>query len=301
MRAVQYAEYGDPEVLTVAEVDQPHAGPGQIRIAVKAASVNPIDWKLRSGAYGRPDIDAPRIPGADAAGVVDEVGDGVSGVSAGDEVFGLADGGYAEFAVLRAWAAKPAEVDWAVAAGAGVAGETSVRALDLLHLDSGQTVFIAGGSGGVGSVAVQVAVARGLTVIASGGTANQDYLRDLGAAAVTYGDGLVAAVREAAGAEHVDGVFDVVGRTPADELFALVDAPAQVVSIANWGLAERGAQVTGGGDGPRDPQAALAEIADLLATGRLRFPVETLALDQAGPAQARSAEGHVKGKLVLLP
>ena len=175
MRAVQYTEYGDPEALTVAEAPEPHAGPGQIRIAVRAASVNPIDWKLRSGAYGRPDIETPRIPGADAAGVVDEVGEGVTGVtgvSVGDEVFGLAADAYAQFAVLRAWAAKPADVGWAEAAGAGVAGETAVRALDLLHLDAGQSVFIAGGTGGVGTVAVQVAVARGLSVIASGGAVN---------------------------------------------------------------------------------------------------------------------------------
>ena len=133
MRAVTYTEYGGPEVLAVTEVPEPHAGAGQIRIAVRAASVNPVDWKVREGMFGRSPIDAPRIPGADAAGVVDEVGEGVTGVSVGDEVFGLAIDGYAEFAVLRAWAAKPSDVDWAVAAGAGVAGETSVRALDLLH------------------------------------------------------------------------------------------------------------------------------------------------------------------------
>ena len=215
MRAVTYTEYGGPEVLAVTEVPEPHAGAGQIRIAVRAASVNPVDWKLREGMFGRSPIDAPRIPGADAAGVVDEVGDGVTGVSVGDEVFGLATNGYAEFAVLRAWAAKPSGVDWAVAAGAGVAGETSVRALDLLHLHAPQSVLIAGGTGGVGTVAVQVAVQRGLTVIASGGAGNQDFLRELGAVPVPYGAGLLAAVRAAAGTDHVDGVFDVVGKTPA--------------------------------------------------------------------------------------
>jgi NADPH:quinone reductase-like Zn-dependent oxidoreductase len=301
MRAVTYTEYGGPEVLTVTEVPEPHAVAGQIRIAVRAASVNPIDWKVREGMFGQSPIDAPRIPGADAAGVVDEVGDDVTGVSVGDEVFGLATDGYAEFAVMRAWAGKPSDVDWAVAAGAGVAGETSVRALDLLRLRAPQSVLIAGGTGGVGTVAVQVAVQRGLTVIASGSAGNQDFLRELGAVPVPYGAGLLEAVRAAAGTDHVDGVFDVVGKTPADDLLALVDTPSQVVSIANYGLAERGAQVTGGADAPRDPQAALGEIAALLGTGKLRIPVEVLRLDQAAQAQARSADGHVKGKLVLVP
>ena len=299
MRAVQYTEYGGPEVLSVTDVPEPHAGPGQVRIGVRAASVNPIDWKVRSGAYGGGTPDGPQIPGADASGVVDEVGEGVTGVAIGDEVFGLANAAYAESAVLRAWAPKPADVDWAVAAGAAVAGETSVRALGLLGLDSGDTVFIAGGSGGVGTVAVQLAVARGLEVIASAGPGTQDYLRELGARPVVYGDGLVDAVRAAAGGEHVDGVFDVVGKTPGADLFSLVTDPARVVSIANFSLAEAGGQVTGGRP-QGDPQAALAEIAELLAEGRVRIPTDVLALDEAGEAQRRSAEGHARGKIVLV-
>lgn len=299
MRAVTYTVHGGPEVLAVTEAPEPHAGAGQVRIAVRAASVNPIDWKVRSGAYGAAPLDEPQIPGADAAGVVDEVGEGVTGVSIGDEVFGLAAGGYAQYAVLRAWATKPAGVDWPLAAAVGVAGETSVRALNLLGLKEGDTVFVAGGAGGVGTVAVQLGEARGLRVITSGGASSQDYLRELGATPVVYGDGLVDAVRAAAGREHVDGVFDVAGKTPADDLLALVDEPSRVVSIANFGLAERGAQVTGGGGG--DPQAALSEIAALLAGGRLRVPVEVLPLDRAAEAQTRSAAGHVRGKLVLVP
>jgi NADPH:quinone reductase-like Zn-dependent oxidoreductase len=308
MRAVTYTTYGGPEVLSVTEEEQPHARPGQIRIAVRAASVNPIDWKIRSGAHGDGTISEPQIPGSDAAGVVDEVGDGVTGVSVGDEVFGLASRAYAEFAVMRAWARKPADVDWATAAAAGVAGETSVRALDLLGLQAGagrtgdqtaDTLFVAGGTGGVGTVAVQLGRARGLTVIASGGAANQDYLRELGAVPVVYGAGEVAAVRSAAGRDRVDGVFDVVGKAPADDLLALVAEPSRVVSIANFGLAGRGAQVTSGAHG--DPQAALAEVAGLLADGRLRIPVESLPLDRAAQAHARSADGHVRGKLVLIP
>jgi NADPH:quinone reductase-like Zn-dependent oxidoreductase len=162
-----------PEVLEWAEAPEPHAGPGQIRIAVRAASVNPIDWKQFSGAMagGEPMAGIGYL-GADAAGVVDEVGEGVTGVSVGDEVFGRGQHTQAEYAVLDAWAAKASSVDWAVAAAAGVAGETAERGLRLLEVKAGDTLFVDGGAGGVGAVAVQMALARGATVIASASQAN---------------------------------------------------------------------------------------------------------------------------------
>src|SRR5215218_5340182 len=125
MRALQFRVYGGPEVLEWAEAPDPHAGPGQIRIAVRAASVNPIDWKTISGALsgGKP-MQGVGYLGYDAAGVVDEVGDGVTGVAVGDDVLGRGQHTQAEYAVLDAWAPKPSAVDWAVAAVAGVAGET---------------------------------------------------------------------------------------------------------------------------------------------------------------------------------
>src|SRR5512132_183341 len=168
MRALQYRAYGGPEVLEWAEAPDPHAGPGQIRIAVRAASVNPIDWKITSGvmAGGKP-MEGTGYLGSDAAGVVDEVGEGVTGVSVGDDVFGRGQHAQAEYAVLVSWAAKPPSIDWAVAAAAGVAGETSERGLRLLDVDAGDTLFVDGGAGGVGAVAVQMALAQGATVIAS--------------------------------------------------------------------------------------------------------------------------------------
>ena len=180
MRALQFSAHGGPEVLEWAEAPEPHAGAGQIRIAVRAASVNPIDWKLMSGAMpgGQP-MTGPKYLGFDAAGVVDEVGEGVTGVSVGDEVFGRGRNTQAEYAVLDSWVAKPPSVDWAVAAAAGVAGETAERGLRLLDVKAGDAVFVDGGAGGVGAVAVQMAVARGVRVIASASEANQDYLREL--------------------------------------------------------------------------------------------------------------------------
>src|SRR5437763_4156355 len=200
MRALQFAKYGGPEVLTWGEAAVPHAGPGEIRIAVRAASVNPIDWKLLSGAMsgGQP-LTGTGYLGYDAAGVVDEVGPEVDDVSVGDEVFGRGQNTHAEYAVLDSWARKPPSVDWAVAAAAGVAGETGERGLRLLGVQSGDTVFIDGGAGGVGAVAVQMALARGSKVIASGSEANQDYLREIGAIPVRYGQGVADRVRVAAG------------------------------------------------------------------------------------------------------
>src|SRR4051794_35002523 len=135
MRALTYETYGGADVLHVAAMPEPHAGPGQVRIKVAAASINPIDWKLVSGARsGGTPLEGPTIPGSDAAGEVDEVGPGVTGVSVGEDVFGLGWAPQSEPAVLRAGAAKPASVDWSVAAAAPVAGETAERGLRLLDI-----------------------------------------------------------------------------------------------------------------------------------------------------------------------
>ncbi|SDC56641.1 NADPH:quinone reductase [Geodermatophilus telluris] len=300
MRAVVHSQYGDPEaVLSVREVEEPHAGPGAVRVAVRAASVNPIDWKVVSGAMagGRP-LAGPRVPGADAAGVVDEVGAGVTGVHVGDPVFGLGSATAAEFAVLRAWAPKPPNASFEEAAGLGVAGETAVRVLDLLGLRTGRTVVVDGASGGVGSCTVQVAVSRGLVVVGTSSPANADFVRSLGAVPIPYGEGLADRVREVL-PDGVAGAVDTVGRGSVRDLVALTGDPGKVVTIADFGAAELGVQVTtGGGDaGPR-----LAEVGELVAQGRLRLPVaEVYPFERAAEAHRRSREGHVRGKLVLVP
>lgn len=300
MRALQYTAYGDPEVLEWAEAPDPHAGPGQIRVAVRAASVNPIDWKTLAGALsGGEPLAGPGHLGYDAAGVVDEVGDQVAGVSVGDEVFGLGMPGQAEYAVLDSWAVKPPSIDWAVAAAAGVAGETAERGLRLLAVNAGDTVFIDGGAGGVGAVTVQMALARGANVIASASQANQDYLREMGATPVLYGDGIAARVQAAAGGP-VQAVFDVAGKSPIEDLISLAPEPSQVVSIANFAAAQAGARVTGGGEDSR-PMQALAQVAELLAQNKLVIKVQTFPFDRAPEAYRISQGGHVRGKLVLVP
>jgi NADPH:quinone reductase-like Zn-dependent oxidoreductase len=300
MRALRFTSYGGPEVLEWAEAEDPHAGPGQIRIAVRAASVNPIDWKTIGGMMsgGQP-LDGTGYLGYDAAGVVDEVGEGVTGVSVGDEVLGCGRDTQAEYAVLDSWAAKPPSVDWAVAAAAGVAGETGERGLRLLDVKAGDTLFVDGGAGGVGATAVQMAVARGATVIASASQANHDYLREIGATPVRYGTGVVDRVRAAAGGP-VDAVFDVAGKTPVEDLIELAPTPSQVVTIANFAAGPAGARVTGGGADSR-PMQALAEVAELLAQNKLVIKVQTFPFDRAADAYRISQDGHVRGKLVLVP
>jgi NADPH:quinone reductase-like Zn-dependent oxidoreductase len=300
MRALQFRAYGGPEVLEWTEAPDPHAGAGQLRIAVRAASVNPIDWKTTSGAVsgGKP-MEGIGYLGYDAAGVVDQVGDGVTGVAVGDGVFGRGQHTQAEYAVLGSWAVKPPSIDWAVAAAAGVAGETSERGLRLLEVKAGDTLFVDGGAGGVGAVAVQMALARGAKVIASASQANHDYLREIGATPVRYGQGVAERVRAAAGGP-VDAVFDVAGKTPVQELIGLAPEPSQVVSIANYAAGQAGARVTGGG-ADSHPMQALAEVAELLAHNKLVIKVQTFPFDRAAEAYRISQSGHVRGKLVLVP
>jgi NADPH:quinone reductase-like Zn-dependent oxidoreductase len=300
MRALQFTVYGGPEVLEWADAPDPHAGPGQIRIAVRAASVNAIDWKTFAGVLsgGQPMVGAGYL-GYDAAGVVDEVGEGVAGVSVGDDVFGRGRNTQAEYAVLDSWAAKPPSIDWAVAAAAGVAGETAERGLRLLGVKAGDTVFVDGGAGGVGAAAVQMAIARGARVIASSSEANHDYLREIGATPVLYGEGVVSRVRAAAGGP-VDAVFDVAGKTRVEDLISLAPEPSQVVTIANFAAGQAGVRVTGGGADSR-PMEALAQVAELLAQNKLVIKVQTFPFDRAADAYRISQGGHLRGKLVLIP
>jgi NADPH:quinone reductase-like Zn-dependent oxidoreductase len=302
MRAVTFTDYGAPEVLQVAEVEEPHPGPGQIRIAVRAAGVNPVDWKARSGAMREVmPVSFPAIDGREAAGVVDEVGPAVSGVAVGDEVFGFAVGGAAaEHAVLDDFARKPASLSWEEAAGLPVAVETSVRVFTVLGgIGEGQTIVVNGAAGGVGTAAVQLARARGARVIGTAREANHEFLRSLGAEPTTYGPGMVERVRALAPG-GVDFAFDTAGQGGVPDLIALTGDPAKVATIADFSAAALGAKVTGGGDGRA--AEALDEAAALVEAGGLHMPIaHTFTFAQAPEAHRVSQEGHVRGKLVLIP
>src|SRR3954447_17031492 len=302
MKAVTFSEYGDPEVLHVDDVEEPHPWPGQVRIAVRAAGVNPIDWKARSGMMREVSpLTFPAVDGREAAGVVDEVGPDVDDVAVGDEVFGFAvSGAAAEHAVLRDFARKPPGLSWEEAAGLPVAVETSVRVFTVLGgLSEGQTIVINGAAGGVGAAAVQLARARGARVIGTASERNHDFLRSLGAEPTTYGDGLVERVRALAPA-GVDLAFDTAGKGGVRDLIELTGDPARVATIADFGAAALGVKVTGGGD--FRAVEALGEAASLIEAGRLQLTVaRTFPFSQAAEAHRVSEDGHVRGKLVLVP
>jgi len=298
MRAVTYHEYGDPSVLKVEDVAEPHAGPGQVRIRVEAASVNPIDWKIRAGYLQQmipPQF--PAIPGRDGAGVVDEVGDGVTGTTVGDRVFGLSDTGTtAEYAVLTAWAPIPDAWTPHQGAAAGASSETAIRVLNLLGVRAGSTLLIEGAAGGVGSAAVQIAVARGATVVGTASESHHDFLRSLGAIPTTYGPGLPDRV-SALAPGGVDLAFDVVGSGSLPDLIKIASSPDNVVSIADFTAPEHGVRLTTGADAPTQ---ALAEAAALGAVGRYVPQVAaTYPIHETAEAHIHSQAGHTRGKLVI--
>jgi NADPH:quinone reductase-like Zn-dependent oxidoreductase len=297
MKAVQFAEYGGPEVLRVVEVGEPHAGAGQVRIAVRAAGVNGFDRKLRAGHLREQmSIPWPAGTGLDAAGVVDEVGDGVSGVAVGDAVFGTGSATLAEHAVLDAWAHKPDGLSFEEAAGYPVPAETAIRILDHVGVQPGQTLLVSGASGGVGSAVVQIARDRGITVIGTASARNAGYLRSLGAIPTTYGDGLVERVRGLA-PDGIDAALDIAGSGVIPELIELTGDASKVLSIADFSAPHYGAQVSTTGS---DPAAAFAEVARLVSAGAFRIPVEkTFPLVEAAQAHAASAAGHAAGRVVV--
>ncbi|MGW3950159.1 NADP-dependent oxidoreductase [Streptomyces sp. NPDC004752] len=296
MKKVSFAEFGGPDVLQLIDAEDPHAGPGQIRIAVRAAGVNPVDWRLREGqVLGAHPIELPAGVGLDAAGVVDEVGEGVEGVEVGDRVFGEGASTYAEFAVLSAWARMPEGLTFEEAAGYPSVVETALRIIREVGVRSGQTLLVSGASGGVGSAVLQIARDRGITAIGTAGAANQDYLRSLGALATTYGEGWVERVRQLG---HVDTALDLAGSGVIRELVELTGDPQKVVSIADLGAPEFGVRFSGvAGSMPE----ALAEAVGLISRGKLHIPVEkSYTLAEAAAAHIDSQAGHTRGRRVLV-
>ncbi|GAB3922505.1 oxidoreductase [Microlunatus endophyticus] len=303
MKAVRFSRFGGPEVLEIVDLPDPVPGPGQIRIAVRAAGINASDWKKRQGLM---DPDLPQTLGYEAAGEVDAVGPGVRDVAVGDRVFGFSTDGaaQAELAVLSAYAKVPDRLDFAEAAALPSALETAARALDELGVRDesdvwgGATVLINGASGSVGSAAVQLAVARGARVIGTGSPASQDHLRSLGAEPVTYGPGMVERVRDLA-PDGVDLALDVAGSGVLPELIKLTGGPERVVTIADFVGAQRNGVRFSRGDSGR-ALYVLEQVGDLIASGRLVIPtIQTFPLADVELAH-RAGEDGVRAKLVLL-
>ncbi|MDJ1131692.1 NADP-dependent oxidoreductase [Streptomyces iconiensis] len=301
MKKVSFSRYGGPDVLHLVDAEEPRPGPGEVRIAVRAAGVNPVDWRIREGQFRkerRAEHEPSELPsgiGQDASGVVDEVGEGVEGVKAGDHVFGRGTDAYAESAVLWAWARMPEGLTFEEAAGYPSVVETALRIVREVGIQPGQTLLVSGASGGVGSAVLQIARERGITVIGTAGAANQDYLRDLGALPTTYGEGWVERVRQLG---HVDAALDLAGSGVIRELVELTGDPQKVITIGDLSAADLGVRFSGVSG---DKVAALAQAADLISQKKLHIPVEkTYTLAEAAAAHADSQAGHTRGRRVIV-
>lgn len=303
MRAVVFEEFGGPEVLKAQDVEEPHAGPGQVRIKVRAAGVNPIDFKVRRGwTKGFIDVTFPAIPGLEVAGVVDEAGEGAE-FAVGDEVVGWsATGAYAEYAIAGNVARKPAGLSWEHAVGLPTGGETGQRVLDELALKEGETLLLHGAAGAVGSIAAQLATAAGATVIGTASPANHDFLRSIGVIPVEYGEGLVDRVREAA-PQGVDAVFDAAGQGALPDSIELRGGTDRIVTIADMGAGELGVALSASSSAtPAEIAAGLTGQLEAAVAGNLQVRIaQTFDLADAAKAQELSESGHARGKIVVIP
>lgn len=299
MRAMVFERFGGPEVLRPAEVPAPPPGAGQVRVRVEAAAVNGWDVKSRAGATGAPEPTSPVVLGLEVAGVVDALGDGVTGVAAGDRVVGFAvGGGYAELALTKVFARVPDGLAATDAVTLPVAAEAATRVLRLLDVRAGETLLVHGASGSVGALATQLAVRRGARVVGTASARNQDRVAALGATPTTYGAGLVERVRALA-PDGVDAVLDTTGAGVLPDSIALRGGTDRIVTIADDAAADLG--VVASYRSERDA-GALAEVVDALARGDLTTTVgAVLPLADAARAHALVESGHAGGKVVLVP
>ncbi|MEU5852756.1 NADP-dependent oxidoreductase [Saccharopolyspora shandongensis] len=300
-KAAIYQEYGDSSVLQIAEVPTPTAEPGTVRVRVAYSSVNPVDSKMRSGLLGDgTPLSAPAIAGMDVAGVVDAIGEGVTGFEVGDRVAGLSPAGAAaEFVVTYAatLVKVPANVSLETAATIGVGGTTAVRALGLANVASSHLILVDGASGGVGTFLTQLAIARGATVIGTASARNHEHLADLGARPINYGPGWETRAAEAAG-RPFDAAFDLVTGNKYAQLRSISTATAPVVTLVDPAFPGLGGILVTGLEPGFDH--ALQDVIDAVAGGKVRIPIaQTFPLAEIAAAQDLSAQGHVRGKLVL--
>ncbi|MEX5294389.1 NADP-dependent oxidoreductase [Kocuria sp. CPCC 205268] len=303
MKALTYARYGGPEVLELTELPQPKVPPGWVLVKVRSAAVNPVDRKIMSGGLDPlMEVQFPVVPGWDVSGVVETVGIDVPEWAAGDEVISYArtdwvhGGTMAEYVALpaRLLASKPASVDWDRAASLPLAGLTAHQVLRRLDVAAAETVLVHNASGGVGGYAVQLAVARGARVIGTASAANHDYLRELGAEPVGYGDGLPERVRELAPG-GVDVVVDLVGGVLEQTLAVLADG-GRHASVADDAVEAHG----GTWMWVRPSAEDLTELSRLVDRGALRIELaRSVPLAEGVEAYRLSQEGHVRGKIAV--
>jgi NADPH:quinone reductase-like Zn-dependent oxidoreductase len=318
-RIVRPRAFGGPEVLGVNTVELPTPGVGAVVVEVRAAGVNPLDWKLYSGAFHDVDDDekdaaglSEALPslGVECAGVVTALGSNVEGVRVGDEVIVYpVTGAYADHVVVpsSSLTPKPASVSWEEAGGLMLAGLTAMHTVAAAGVGQGDTVLVHGGAGGVGLIAVQVALAAGAEVVATAAPRNHDLLRRSGAVPVTYGDGLAGRVRAAA-PRRITAAIDTVGSDEAlDVSLEFVDDRSRIASIT--GSDRRfgtGIKLIGYGPGQDAGTgyrlATRAALASLVETGTVRVLIaRAFPLTEAAAAHRLGQEGGTTGKIVLVP
>lgn len=297
---IVFEEYGGPDVFHLIEVPDPVAEPGQVRIRVRAAGVQPFDCGTRRGDFANyVPLEFPARLGNEVAGIVDQTGPGVTGVAEGDEVIAfMRMQGYADTVVVPSdqVGKKPASMPWEEAGVLSVSGQTAYTALDELAVSPGDTVLVHAAAGGVGSYAVQIARERGATVIGTASERNHDYLRSLGSIPVTYGPGLADRVRTVA-PNGIDAVLDAIGGEALDVSVELVGATERIVTIADWeGAARLGVRRVG----TQRSVGKLADLARMYAEGRLKVSIwKAFPLARASDAHRKVETGHVRGKVVL--
>jgi NADPH:quinone reductase-like Zn-dependent oxidoreductase len=301
-RAVVLERFGGPEVLDVREVPEPHAGPGQLRVRITAAGLNPMDWIITASdqlaaAFG---LSLPAGFGNDYAGVLDEAGDGVTGFAVGDRVYGGALGrAVADYLIVEAARGDvhhtPDGVDDITASTLAVAATSAVAALAAIKAGPGDTVLIGGAAGGVGVFTVQLARLAGARVIGTASEASFDFLRGLGAEPVAYGDGLADRVRALAPG-GITAATDLFGTETAYAALEL-GVPAERIST----IAARDPALTARATGGRDAAAGTLErVAALIADGQLTVPIAaTFPVERFRDAVAVQAARHVHGKIAV--
>jgi NADPH:quinone reductase-like Zn-dependent oxidoreductase len=304
MKAIVAHEYGAPEVLKIEEVSRPEPNEDELLVRVIASGVNPADPLTLSGKYAREfGTHLPLIPGYEIAGVVEKTGANVTKLKVGDAVYGYPTfgGGWADYITVKEWevAAKPKTLNFVDSAAVPMGALTAWQALvDVAKLQPGQTVLIHGGSGGVGSFAIQIAKARGAYVIATASTANQDLLKQLGAdVAVDYTKSKFEDV-----AKDVDAVLDPVGKETLARSYGVVKKGGIVMSlVARPDPAEiKRHGIRGAGISVHPDSEDLAEIAQLIDAGKIKpIVTQVLPLSEAIAAQQQAATHHTRGKVVL--
>jgi NADPH:quinone reductase-like Zn-dependent oxidoreductase len=305
-QAVRFDEYGGVDVLRVTEVDRPVPGPGQVLVRVKAAGINPGEGKIRQGLLAqRWPTTFPSGEGSDLAGVVEELGEGVTGLAMGEEVIGFTDNraSHAELVVVEAGnlIPKPAGVSWEAAGSLYVAGATAWAMVHAVKAGPGDTVVVTGAAGGVGSIAVQLAKIAGATaVIGLASEANHAWLADHGVIPVSYGDGVADRIRAASGGE-VDAFLDTQGSGYVELALELGVKPERIDTIADFAAKDKyGVKIDGNAVGGN--ARVLAELAGLIDQGRLEIPIaSTYPLAKVQDAYRELERGHTHGKIVLKP